>query len=599
MRRARLAMTAALLSLALAACGGGQSRGQAFDPGWFNDDGAAVSAFQKSFKSPVPLGADVVVGTRGKSTLVGSALAGGKPWTFEHALDARPAVAGTVVVGLGAGELFALDARTGKLLWKRNAGGRLRGAGDDGATTVISIQPTTGVGSVVLAVGHDGQVVRQIEDAATIGVPAVVDGYAFLPWQGQYVTLYDLSAGEERARVLLRSATSRVFPAGGALFFGENGATRFDAAIGLASQDKASSVKLPDRELPGAPRWMRSGTDTTPLALAAFDQVRLYARPTASGPIGISGGRYMATYFRIAVGLDAATGAVAWAHPHEASLLGGAAYEGGFALCDARGVVTFLDARSGRVTGQVELGQPLTTCAVQADAFTRPAASEARPLAEQIADTALLPDADLVPMQQVLLSELTRIDSPLATRTLIAVAASDRTAPALLDAARAALAARRTGADEMLKALEPRYDYLAGPLRSPPVGPLADALAAMKETRAAPLLAAHLGDPATPADDVRRAAAALITLAGTSEAEPLRVFFAQYRGLGEPEVDSAIQSAVVSTAAALLKIGARDAVAGAAGDPFTNVALRPRITAILAGRPDPSPWKKSDSDPAR
>jgi outer membrane protein assembly factor BamB len=120
----------------------------------------------------------------------------------------------------------------------------------------------------------------------------------------------------------------------------------------------------------------------------------------------------------------------------------------------------------------------------------------------------------------------------------------------------------------------------------------------MKDLRAAPLLAAHLGDPATPPDDVRRAAAALVELAGKGEIEPIRGFFARYRGLGEPEIDSAIQAAVVSAAAALIKIGARDAVAGAATDPFTNVALRPRIAAILAGRPDPAPWKKTDADKA-
>ena len=588
----------AMTILALAACGGGQTHGSAFDPGWFNDDGAAVSAFQKSFKSPVPLGADIAIGVSGKSTLVGIALSGGKTWSFEHALDGRPSVAGAVVVGLGAGELFALDARTGSLLWKRNAGGRLRGAGDDGATTVISIQPTTGLGSVVLAIDHDGQVVRQLEDSAAIGVPAVVDGYAFLPWQGQYVTVYDLHAGEEKARALFRSATSRAFISGGALFFGENGATRFDASIGLASRSRGSIVKLPERELPGAPRWMRPGTDTPPLATAAFDQVRLYARPTASGAPGVSGGRYAATYFRVAVGLDATSGAIAWAHAHEAEILGGAAYEGGFALCDAKGDVTFLDARSGRVTGKVELGQPLTSCAVQADAFTQAGSEKTPSLTEQIAEVARLPDADLVPMQQVLLQELAKIDSPLATRTLIDLAASDRTAPALIEAARAALSARRTGADEMLAALDHRYDYLAGALRPPPVGPLADALAAMKETRAAALLAAHLGDPATPPDDVRRAAAALIELGGKAEIEPLRRFFVQYRGLGEPEVDSAIQAAVVSSAAALIKIGARDVVAGAATDPFTNIALRPRIAAILAGKPDPSPWKKSAGDKA-
>ncbi|MEP7125372.1 MAG: PQQ-binding-like beta-propeller repeat protein [Byssovorax sp.] len=591
----------ALMLLALAACGGGQTRGSAFDPSWFNDDGAAVSAFQKSFKSAVPLNANVAVGVTGKSTLIGIELSGGKTWSFEHALDGRPSLAGTVLVGLGAGELFAVEARTGKLLWKRNAGGHLRGAGDDGATTVISIQPTTGLGSVILAIDHDGRVVRQLEDAASIGVPAVVDGYAFLPWQGQYVTIYDLHAGEEKARALFRSATSRVFSAGGALFFGENGATRFDASIGLASQSKGSLVKLPDRELPGAPRWMRPGTDITPLATAAFDQVRLYARPTASGAPGVCDGRYAATYFRVAVGLDATSGAIAWAHAHEAEILGGAAYEGGFALCDAKGDVAFLDARSGRVNGHVALEKPLTACLVQADAFSPSGSgsSKSPSLTEQIAEVARLPDADLVPMQQVLLQELAKIDSPLATRTLIDLAADARTAPALIEAARAALSARRTGADEMLAALDHHYDYLAGTLRPPPVGPLAEALAAMKDRRAAPLLAAHLGDPATPPDDVRRAAAALIDLGGKSEIEPIRRFFSHYRGLGEPEVDSAIQAAVVSSAAALIKIGARDVVAGAATDPFTNIALRPRLAAILAGKPDPSPWKKkSEPDKA-
>ena len=53
----------ALTTLSLAACGGGQTRGSAFDPSWFNDDGAAVSELQKTFKSPVPLGADVAIPT--------------------------------------------------------------------------------------------------------------------------------------------------------------------------------------------------------------------------------------------------------------------------------------------------------------------------------------------------------------------------------------------------------------------------------------------------------------------------------------------------------------------------------------------------------
>ena len=48
----------------------------------------------------------------------------------------------------------------------------------------------------------------------------------------------------------------------------------------------------------------------------------------------------------------------------------------------------------------------------------------------------------------------------------------------------------------MLESLARHYDFLKDVLRPPPVGPLADALAGMKETRAAPALVSHLFDPA-------------------------------------------------------------------------------------------------------
>src|SRR6185503_11305544 len=162
--------------------------------------------------------------------------------------------------------------------------------------------PITGRGSTILAVGHEGNVVRQIEDEAAIGVPTVIDGYAFLPWEGQYVTIYDLHTGDEKVRLRFRSPTSRAFAVGGALFFGEEGLTRFDERIGLAPKGGASTITLPARELPGAPRWMRPGGEPTPLEATALDKVRLYARPTPSGAPGVDGDRYVATYYRIALG---------------------------------------------------------------------------------------------------------------------------------------------------------------------------------------------------------------------------------------------------------------------------------------------------------
>lgn len=373
--RALLLATAAALAALSGACGGGQTQGEAFDPGWKDDGGAGIAAFQQRFAGrPIPVGADVAVGVvagSGPRRLVGVPLDGGPAWTFAHPLDARPAVAGSVVVGLGEGELFALDARTGRLLWKRNAGGRLRGAGDDGETTVVSLVSTTGTTSVVLAVGHDGMVQRQIEDDAEIGVPAVVGRHAFLPWQGRYVTVFDLQTGGEVARAALRHEVSRAFLLGGAVFFGGgNAATRLDEAIGLGAVGRASTARLRARELPGAPVWMTPGTEVLAPAASAVDNARLHARPRASGRPGFDTNRFVATYHQAAVGFDARSGAAAWMHAGEADFLGGAAYAGGFALCDARGGITFLDARGGAVTGRTSLGRPVQACVVQADGLT-------------------------------------------------------------------------------------------------------------------------------------------------------------------------------------------------------------------------------------
>ncbi|WP_104985993.1 PQQ-binding-like beta-propeller repeat protein [Sorangium cellulosum] len=421
-----LAPAGALAALAVA-CGGGQTYGEAFDRRWKDDGGAGIAEFQRRFAgTPIPVGVDVAVGVAGEDArrLVGVPLDGGAAWSFVHRLDARPAVAGNVVVGLGRGELFALDARTGRLLWKRNAGGRLRGAGDDGETTMVSIESTTGTRSVLLAVNRDGEVMRQIEDTAVIGVPAVVGRYAFLPWDGRYVTVFDLQTGGEVARTQLRaemSEVSRAFLLGGAVFFGGEAATRLDEAIGLAPAGRASTARLPPRELPGTPAWLTGGTEVPGPLASADDKARRYARPRASGPAGIEDERFAATYHRIAVGFDARSGALAWAHAGEADWLGGAAYAGGFALCDARGGVVFLDAPRGALAGRASLGRPIQSCVVQADGLTAAAVARgaagasaaatappaaAASLAEQIERVLALPQPELASMQRLLRREL-------------------------------------------------------------------------------------------------------------------------------------------------------------------------------------------------
>src|SRR6185312_2546036 len=120
---------------------------------------------QKLANVPIPRGADVAVAVAGNGDkMIGQPLGGGAKWTFAHPLDTRPLIAGSVVVGSGGGELFALDATTGRRMWARPTGGlRLHGAGDDGHVTVVTMTSGTGAGSTMLALLRDGSVQRQIE----------------------------------------------------------------------------------------------------------------------------------------------------------------------------------------------------------------------------------------------------------------------------------------------------------------------------------------------------------------------------------------------------------------------------------------------------
>ncbi len=144
------------------------------------------------------------------------------------------------------------------------------------------------------------------------------------------------------------------------------------------------------------------------------------------------------------------------------------------------------------------------------------------------------------------------------------------------------LADRRSGEDAMLAALARHYDFISDE-QPPPVGPLADALASMGETRAAPLLARHLNDPATSLDDLERAARALETLATPAELPALETFFALYRATAD---EPPLVSAVVSVAKALVRVGGtsgRAIVERAVNDPMTEREVARGAAKLVTG----------------
>ncbi|MCC6645488.1 MAG: PQQ-binding-like beta-propeller repeat protein [Polyangiaceae bacterium] len=579
---------AALLPLvSLAACSAGQTRlGRAFTTDWEDDGGRSISALEARLRDRQPAPpVDVAVGV-GDDAIVGIPLSGGSTWTFSHKLSSRPDVAGGVVVGAGDGELFCLQSSTGNLLWRRAiGGGELIGAGDDGELTVVAIEQPGGTGSTALAIARDGTVLRQVETDKKIGRPAVLAGIAFFPWQGQYVTAYDIGAGDEIARVTLRVGASHALRVGGALYFGEISLVRFDEGIGGASRGLASTLTLPERELVGTARWLQPAGERKEVTAGATDKVRVYARPTpAPAPLAVEGGAYYSTYYRLAFGLSATDPGLRWVRPLAADALGGAAYRGGLALCDAEGKVTFYDAASGMPNGALSLGRALRSCVVLADGLERAASGAAPPsLAAQMGDALRVGAHDLVTAQRYILRELAQQQDGEATRVLVELARDPRTSPALAADVRAMLAARRTGAEHLLAALGQSYDYLRDVSRPPPVGPIADALAAMGERRAAPLLVKALLDPQTSPDDVKHAAAAMIALGGEAEVRDLEAFLALNRATAE---NDDMVEAVGRVAEALVKIAGlrgKIIVARAARDTFTLPSVKARLEPLAEG----------------
>ena len=581
------------LGLATASCASDVSHPGTFSTNWLDDQGKSIGEVQARLKNaPAGAKADLVVAVAGAKNdkLIGVPLSGGANWTFQHALDARPIIAGGVVVGSGNGEIFALEASSGKRLWARPSGGvALLGAGDDGTITAVTL--SRGTGSTILVVGRDGSVKRQIETDKAVGDPAVVAGVILVPWSNQYVSAIDAATGDELGRVTLRDKVSRADQIGGAVYFGEVSYVRFDDKIKMASQGGANRVGIPARELPGTPRLFVPGTEKQPAVANARDRDRLFARPSApEGPLGIDSGRFYATYFRLVLGFEASRGQLAWVHTHASDVIGGDAVQGGVLLCDEDGKIVVLDAKTGQVSFNGSFGEPIKSCVAHADTYKAlPGPGGAAPLAQQISEAILNREASLATAQRLLLRELGTLEDESATKTLVDIASDPRAAPVLVTDARAAIATRRNGAAYMVTALGRHYDFLRDVLASPPVGPIADALAAMNERQGAggaPLLASHLLDPADNDDDIRRAAAALATLATKDELPTLRHFFAMYRGTAESEE---VGLAVASVGQAILRLDPKDGrvlVEHAAKDATTVAIARTRLDALLIASPD-------------
>lgn len=574
------------------ACGGGSAvTSQPFSTDWSNDNGASISRVQKQLAgASVSPGAAVAVGITPQG-LVGVGLDGSGAWKHDGEVEARPAIAGGVVVVTGKSQLYALDAKSGKKLWSVPSEGKLlRGAGDDGTHTIVSLGTREGGGGTLVALDRSGKAVLEMEAEPEIGTPAVLGGVGFVPWGNQYVSAIDLDDGGEIGRLLMREQVSHAFASGGSLWFGERKVVRFDASVGQAAAGGGSALGVPERELPGKPEWLGSGSQVTQRPASARDKIRLYARP---GESSFDSERVAATYFKVALGMHGEDGSLRWVRMFPQAILGGDAAQGGFAFCDAQGKVWIVNAKGGMDAGSADLKTPVQACIVQGGGFkVTGGGANTTPLPSQVATAIAKKEPQMVTAQRFLLRELAVMQGAEVTKALIDLSSDPATPPMLLEDAGKLLASRRDGADHMMAALERRYDYLADITLPPPVGPLADALAAVDESGAASLLAEHLNDPATSLKDLARVAKALAKLATADELPALHDFFTVYRATAE---DDAMINAVIEVARAIVRVGDdedKDILRAAADDDMTQESVKNALVSLVP----PAAAKKTSGD---
>jgi outer membrane protein assembly factor BamB len=339
---------------------------------------------------------------------------------------------------------------------------------------------------------------------------------------------------------------------------------------------------LPTRNLPGKPVWLGSGNQLWPAGNSARLKIRLTASPAGSAPAAhLTNHAYLASYFRVVFGLAEQDSSLRFVKSLGADALGLSSAQRGFAVCDASGKVSLL-SENGADAGSAELGARVDACVVDVTALELPQTQAPASLAEQIGQALSELTPDMAVAQKLLIDELGKLQDPRVTKILIDLTSSAKVPPDLRSAARKLIATRRSGKEYMLQALERHYDFVSDVLLPPPLGPLADALAAMNEVSATPLLAKHLNDPANDMADVERAAQALGKLATPKEYDELRTFFALYRATAD---EPSLVSAVIAIGSALLRIGGeqgRAVVERAARDPLTQADVRRGLTALLA-----------------
>lgn len=418
-------------------------------------------------------------------------------------------VSGTELDPSARSTIHAVDARTGKSVFKREI---------------------TGYAAAPVAVSAETSDSRW--------------GLLLVPLQRQWIVVLDAHDGAPLARLRAQSdAIDWVHATEGAVLFGGRRMHRLTATRTVGEPQPAAVLTLPSvlRELPGRPEAPRSAY-ATPGTAASLRRVALHIAPTPSvsdpQAIALLADRAYFTFYGHVLGFDG-RGQLVLARRLDADVLDARVVDRGLLVVTASGEVQLLSHATGATLAAAAFG--IAIASAQLPAWTHlPAAllaapaSTVKPSDPQQALThgllAIARDVDtrLVPSRVLATRALARLPEPSQTRDLLELYERPSTPPELQRALADGISIRRQGLAHLVDALHRRYGFLEQ-TRPAPLTVIAPVLAAAGEKSALPLLLERLRDHETPVTALPSLARAIGALGDDAAAAQLIAWLRLYR----------------------------------------------------------------------
>jgi hypothetical protein len=528
-------------------------------------------------------------------SLVGYDLSAGKiAWQEKSDLKSRVVVGkGLIAHRQGANDLVVRDSATGRVLFtiSLSASDKYVGAAFDDERLYYVVQSNAGQRtSTVVAVDRTGKQLWTNPAQGSLGAPAARGGVVAVPYRHQNLTLIDGHDGKELARVRATDEEISFVRATKEGFFygGAKGVYLLDEKSVNGSKQGSSYVEanLGSDQVRTFYWW--DSYELSQVDYTAFDRNRLLWRgEPRSGSVAFSGDEVVLHSYRYFFAFDAKQGKLKWAYAHPRTDLVAADDVGpSVVFVSVDGEIGVVDAGSGQVRGQEKTGLHVAGATFDADGYAGSvgqAPSTPNDVLATLNQIIWDRDARFTAVKVFAVDALASVPGKDASGALLKVVLAEKDVPPAVQKKAGEELVQRKDAQAVplyLDALKLRYDFLADQ-HPHGVDVLARAVAVLDAKDAAPELAVHLLDAATPQSALKDVAAALAALGGPSAQKALRELLLTYRA--DP-MFTADPASLTIAAEALIKLdGAegRRTVQFAAEDPRTIAPVASYLKKLL------------------